>query len=226
MKNICQHCGDEFEFPIPKKFCMDKDCDFQSKLQSKAPRQGKCEFCGHTWTLKGSRVTYCPNCRERPQANSHLDRPKATCIQCGGSWTPRKPLEEIRQCPLCKRQDWMIGRVLMQIPSQLVGEVQRLVEVYNQTLEPVPLKEKAVSLILPQPVLEETSVLDIPAPLPISIQIPPQIPKEAEEEIFTSPRSLPILIEEDLLQIGEEGKPEFEEVDLEEALKFLEKEEV
>ena len=30
----------------------------------------------------------------------------AHCKKCRYSWIPRKPINEIKECPRCKRHDW------------------------------------------------------------------------------------------------------------------------
>jgi len=145
MITVCIHCGKEIAtvYDIPYRFCVSSTCrqDYiAAKQELKKPRH-QCEFCGHSWILRGTAASYCPKCKKSgiPKAISALTQEIIACQNCG-----EPKLKNKVKCEVCRRSNtelthymgmtirqWEDVRRFLQKyvgPDQLILNVKNLVE--------------------------------------------------------------------------------------------------
>lgn len=65
----------------------------------------KCPFCNYSWKKRKKNPKCCPKCK-RPLNIFRKDFGFGKCKECGYKWKLRKKLEDVKECPNCKRRNF------------------------------------------------------------------------------------------------------------------------
>lgn len=137
MINICKNCNKEFEFPIPKSYCLGEEC-LKSRATVVTHKEVNCPHCLRTVEIRLSGKT-CPACKRYIEYTNE-EKVILKCLKpkCGSSWIQRKKEGRVKQCPSCKSLTWDIPEgmkidkqnyfVTMKIPVAFVEQVKGIIE--------------------------------------------------------------------------------------------------